>query len=162
MTTVRRALSRIFTPKESSLFESASPVEESNLNDLASQFYNLLKERHYDIRGIARWMKVKENKRINFGNIKPSLISYPSKIIGTFPELSFTITFIWDDEIKYISHFLVKFNDNKEILINYIREPESYIDKETIDIYTEFFKKLNSRIKMLPKRIDQCIKFQFE
>ena len=162
MTSIRRTLSRIFTPKEQSLFESSSPIEESNLNDLASQFYNLLKERHYDIRGIVRLMKVKENKRINFGHIKPSLISYPSKIIGTFPELSFTIIFIWDNQIKFISYFLVKFNDNKEILINSNREPESYIDKETLNIYTDFFKQLNSKIKMLPKRIDPCLNFQFE
>ena len=161
MTTVKGALSRIFTPKEQSLFESSSPVKESNLNDLASQFYNLLTERHYDIRGIARWMNIKENRH-NINNIRPTFISYPSKIIGTFPELSFTIIFIWDDEIKYISDFLVKFNENNEILINSIKKPESYIDKETLDIYTDFFKKLNSQIKMLPKRIDQCVNFKFE
>jgi len=161
MTTLRRVFSKIFTPKEKFSFESSSPAEESNLNDLASQFYNLLRERHYDIRGIARWMKVKENKR-NIEPIRTSFISYPSKIIGNFQELSFTIIFIWDDKINYISDFLVKFNDNKEILINSTREPESYIDKETIDIYTTFFKKLNCQIKMLPKRIDPCLNFQFE
>jgi hypothetical protein len=102
-------------------------------------------------------LKVKENKHIIYGDIKPSVISYPSKIIGTFPGLSFTIIFKWDHDI---SGFLVKFNDNKEILIDF--KTKLYDDKETVNIYTNFFKMLNSRLEMLPTGIDPYLNFQFE